>query len=112
MTRPSKTATEVDISAAERLRQQGREEGFVEGEAKGQARGRAAILLTQLALKFGAPSASTRQRVAAATIAELDAFAVRVLSAQTVHEVFDPAPNNNSARRVHSSYSRPCRRSG
>jgi hypothetical protein len=84
----SKTAAEVAMSAAGRLREQGR----VEGLAEGQLEGRAAILLTQLTLKFGAPSSSTRQRVMNATIDELDAFAARVLSAQTLPEVFDEAP--------------------
>ena len=55
-------------------------------------RQRIAILLNQLTLKFGEPSASTRERVSKATVDELDAFAARVLGAQSLRDVFDPAP--------------------
>jgi len=72
------------MSAAERPREQGRAQGLAEG--------RAAMLLNLLMLKFGAPSASTRERVSKATIDELDAFAARVLGAQSLRDVFDAGP--------------------
>jgi hypothetical protein len=85
-------AAEVAMSAAGRLRQQGREEGLAEGEARGEARGRAAVLLSQLTLKFGLPSDATQRRVMGASIEQLDAFAARVLSANSLREVLDPQP--------------------
>lgn len=88
----SKTAAEVAMSAAGRLREQGREQGRQQGLAEGEARGRAAMLLNQLTLKFGEPSAATRERVSKATVDELDAFAARVLGAQSLRDVFDAAP--------------------
>jgi hypothetical protein len=100
----SKTVAEVAMSTADKLRQQGREVGFAEGkaqgkaegeakgEAKGQVAGRAALLLSQLTLKFGEPSDETKRRVTGATIEQLDAFAARVLSAQAPGEVFETGP--------------------
>ena len=65
-------------------------EGRLEGEAKGRLEGQAALLLKQLSLRFGPPSEVTRARVAAATGAQLDAWAERVLTAQSVHDVLAP----------------------
>ena len=85
-------ATEVVMSAAEKLRQQGRAEGRAEGEAAGLAKGRAATLLKQLTLKFGELTATTRKRVEAASIDQLDRFAERILTANSLREVFESKP--------------------
>jgi predicted transposase YdaD len=82
-------ASEVAMSAAEKLRQAGKIEG--------RAEGRAAILLKQLSLKFGSVSAGTRKRVESASIDELDALAERILSAKTLPEVFT-APGARAAK--------------
>ena len=50
------------------------------------------MLLSLLTLKFGAPSPSTQERVMNATVDELDAFAARVLGAQSLRDVLDAAP--------------------
>ena len=57
--------------------------------AKGLIRkGQATALLTQLRFKFGRLSAGVRERVSAATADQLDAWAVAVLSADSLDEVF------------------------
>jgi predicted transposase/invertase (TIGR01784 family) len=67
-----------------------RDEGRAEGEAKGEAKGRAEILGMLLSLRFGPPSQATRARVAAATSAQLEAWAARVLTAASLDEVLAP----------------------
>jgi hypothetical protein len=57
--------------------------------AEGELVGERKVLLKQLTLKFGAVSEGTRQRLVAATAAELDTWAARVLTAGTIDEVFD-----------------------
>jgi len=58
-----------------------------QGRAEGEARGRAEIVLKLLTLRFGPLPEVATQRVRTATIAELDAFAERVLSANSLDEV-------------------------
>lgn len=54
--------------------------------SKGEARGRAALLLKLLQLKFGPLPDAVGARVQAASIAELDAWGERVLSATSLDE--------------------------
>lgn len=61
-----------------------------QGRAEGEARGRAELVLKQVMLRFGPLHEATVQRVRNATIAELDAFAERVLSAKSLDEVLGP----------------------
>jgi hypothetical protein len=56
------------------------------GVEKGLARGRAEIVLRLLTIRFGAPGEDVKARVAAATVAELDAIGERLLTAQTLQE--------------------------
>lgn len=65
-----------------------REEGEAKGRAEGEAKGRAEILGMLLKLRFGPPSTATRARLAAATSAQLDTWAARVLTATSLDEVF------------------------
>lgn len=65
-------------------------QGRAEGRAEGEARGRADLVLKQVMLRFGPLHEATVQRVRNATIAELDAFAERVLSAKSLDEVLGP----------------------
>jgi hypothetical protein len=58
--------------------------------AEGEAKGRAELLLKLLGLRFGPPSAATRARVETATSDQLDAWAERVLTAQTLDDVLTP----------------------
>ena len=54
--------------------------------AKGEARGRSAVLLKLLQLRFGPVSDEMTSRVQSASIAELDAWAERVLSATSLDD--------------------------
>jgi predicted transposase/invertase (TIGR01784 family) len=58
-----------------------------EGNAEGKAEGKAEALLKLLGLRFGPPSEATRARAETATIAQLDAWIERVLTAETLDEV-------------------------
>jgi len=64
------------------------EEGREEGVQIGEGRGRAAVLTRQLALKFGELPAEVQQRIQQAGETELDAWAERVLFAESIAEVF------------------------
>jgi predicted transposase YdaD len=55
-----------------------------EGEARGRAEGKADTLRKQLTLKFGELTEATDVRIAAASEAELDRWALRVLTADTL----------------------------
>lgn len=59
-----------------------------EGKVEGKVEGEANVLLKQLGYRFGPLSNAIRARVAAATVAELDAWVERVLTAATLDEVF------------------------
>ena len=61
-----------------------RDEGVAEGEAKGQAK----LFLTQLEARFGPLPADVTRRVREAKPEELEVWAVRVLSAQTLESLF------------------------
>jgi predicted transposase/invertase (TIGR01784 family) len=97
-------ATEVVMSTAEKLRQQGRAEGeaagLAKGEAAGLAKGRVETLLKQLTLKFGQLTATTRKRVESASIDELDRLAERILSAQTLREIFADKPATSAVTKT------------
>lgn len=66
----------------------GREEGKAEGKAEGVAEGRAEILIKLLGLRFGALPPGAEARIRSAGIDELDRLAARVLTAQTLEDVF------------------------
>jgi predicted transposase/invertase (TIGR01784 family) len=59
-----------------------------EGQQEGRQQGRVAVLARQLQLKFGPLSESTRERLEQADDAHLDVWTERILSAQTLDEVF------------------------
>jgi predicted transposase/invertase (TIGR01784 family) len=71
-------------------RDEGRAEGETKGRAEGETKGRAEIVGMLLSLRFGPPSEATRARVAAATSAQLEAWAARVLTASSLDEVLAP----------------------
>ncbi len=71
-------------------RKEGHSEGRKEGHSEGRKEGRAELLLELLATRFGPPSAEVRARIEAATIAQLDAWAKRVLTAATLADVLAP----------------------
>ncbi|MFO7561363.1 MAG: Rpn family recombination-promoting nuclease/putative transposase [Enhygromyxa sp.] len=68
------------------------EEWIREGRAEGRAEGRVLALCRQLQIKFGEIADEYRHRLDAATEEQLDNYLARVLSAQTIEEVFaDPS---------------------
>lgn len=69
---------------------EGRKKGLDEGRKEGRKEGRVELLLELLALRFGAPAAGVRARVEAASIEQLDAWARRVLTAESIDEVLAP----------------------
>jgi predicted transposase YdaD len=75
------------MTAAERLKAEGRAEGRAEGEAKGKLGGQTELLLKQLSLRFGELSNDVQARVAAASLEQLAVYAERVLSAASLGEV-------------------------
>jgi hypothetical protein len=67
---------------------EGRALGEAEGRAKGQAEGQATLLQRQLQLRFGEVSPPVAARLEQATPAELTRWAERVLTANTIDDVF------------------------
>lgn len=60
-----------------------------EGRSEGRAEGRAELVLEMLAAKFGAMSPTAESAVRAASERELDAMAIRLLSASSLDEVLE-----------------------
>jgi predicted transposase YdaD len=88
-------AEEIAMTAAERLKAEGRAEGEAkgraegkaEGEARGKVSGQAELLLKQLSLRFGELPNDARARVATASLEQLAVYAERVLSAPSLDDV-------------------------
>lgn len=83
--------SEVIMTGAEKLRQQGREQGREQGLAQGRETGRRELLRKLLALKFGPLPAAAEARIDGADIPELDRFSERVLTASSLDGVFLPS---------------------
>jgi hypothetical protein len=65
------------------------QEAIQEGVKKGVQQGECAVLLRQLRQRFGdAVDAHVEQRIATASIEQIDLWTVRILSAATLAEVF------------------------
>jgi predicted transposase/invertase (TIGR01784 family) len=80
---------EIHVSYADKVREEAREKGHIEGRETGRTEGRRALLLRLLASKFGPVSRDTDQRIAAATAADLDRWAERLLTAERLDEVWE-----------------------
>ncbi|HEX6242481.1 MAG TPA: Rpn family recombination-promoting nuclease/putative transposase [Polyangiales bacterium] len=76
-------AEEIAMTAAERLKAEGR----AEGEALGKVSGQAELVLKLLSLRFGVFPEQARNRVGQASLDQLAVFAERVLSAGSLDEV-------------------------
>ena len=70
-------------SVADQLREEGRQEGYAEGFLRGWRK----TLLIQLRVRFGELPEAAVARVNAAELEQLDTWAERVLSAQTLADV-------------------------
>jgi hypothetical protein len=80
-------AKDVVMTAAERLRREGRKEGEKKGRKEGHKEGRYAVLLRQLTTRFGALDAAVVTRVRSASDEALDLWIDRVLVAGSIDEV-------------------------
>jgi len=65
-------------------------QGIEQGIEKGVAQGRAAMVLRQLAVRFGPLDDDVQARIRQASIDELDAIGERLLSAGNVYEAVLP----------------------
>lgn len=88
-------AGKVVMSTAQELIEKGKAEGKAEGNVEGAAK----TLLRQLDILFGPLSAQTKERVQTASAEELAAWAVTVLGAERLEDVFAPG-TKPSARRT------------
>ena len=77
---------------AERFEQKGLQKGIQQGIQQGRQKGEAELLLRQLQRKFGPLSESLRQRIEGADTDTLLLWAERVLTAETLQEVFTATP--------------------
>jgi len=77
-------AKEAIVTAGQQIREEGRQEGRREGRREGEC----AVLLRQLRRRFGtAVNTDIEQRVATASIEQIDTWTERVLSAATLTEL-------------------------
>jgi flagellar biosynthesis/type III secretory pathway protein FliH len=70
------------------VRKDGRDEGYKDGRDEGYKDGERALLARQLASRFGELPAGVRQRIDAAEREDIERWALRVLDAATLDEVF------------------------
>ena len=70
-------------------RQEGRQEGRQQGRQEGRQEGEAALLQSLLARRFGALPDSVRIRLDGATVEQLESWAIKVLDARSLDEIFD-----------------------
>ncbi|MFE3546474.1 Rpn family recombination-promoting nuclease/putative transposase [Nocardia sp. NPDC059177] len=78
---------EAVVTTLEKLVAKNVARGEVRGEARGEVRGKADSLLRLLGCKFGDVPGSVSTRVRSASIAELDRWTERILTATTIEEV-------------------------
>jgi predicted transposase/invertase (TIGR01784 family) len=68
--------------------EEGLEQGRAQGKVEGLTEGKTTLLLQQLTRKFGPLPTAAQQRVASASGEDLDAWALNVLGATTLEDVF------------------------
>ena len=73
---------------ADRFIEKGFEEGIEKGIVEGKAQGQAAVLLKQLQIRFGGVDSQYRQRIEQADADTLLLWAERVLTANSLEDVF------------------------
>lgn len=86
--RKVKYVTSIERLAIERGRQLGMEQGIERGIEKGRVEGSVGVLRRLLTLRFGALSAEVVERLGQATAEQVDQWAERVISAETLEDVF------------------------
>ncbi len=84
-------AEEVAMTIAEELMQKGREEGREEGREQGIRQGQRRLCENLLRLKFGELAPEFAEQLEAATVEQLERWAARILTADSLAQVFAPA---------------------
>ncbi|MDC0741492.1 Rpn family recombination-promoting nuclease/putative transposase [Polyangium mundeleinium] len=79
---------DVIITWLDKVEERGRVEGRMEGRVEGRMEGQARLLRKLLTARFGALPASARTKIADADEATLSRWGVRLLTAETLDEVF------------------------
>ena len=82
-------AREVYVTAAQRIAEEALARGHAEGRAEGKAEGKAELVARLLQLRFGELPQSVQDRLASATVEQLDTWAERVLTAPSLDSVFE-----------------------
>ena len=77
------------VTSAERF---GVEKGRREGRREGRQEGEAALLKRLLARRFGALPDAVQVRLTTADVDQLEEWAIKVLDAESLDEVFDQRP--------------------
>jgi hypothetical protein len=78
------------VTSAERFGiEKGLQQGLQQGLLQGRQEGEAALLQSLLARRFGALPDAFRIRLASATVDQLESWAIKVLDAQSLEEIFD-----------------------
>jgi Putative transposase, YhgA-like/Domain of unknown function (DUF4351) len=88
-------AEEAVVSVIERMLKQERAQGRVQGHAQGARE----LFLKQLEARFGSVPDDTRARIEGASTVELEAWALRVLTAKSLAEVVDEPRRTRSRSR-------------
>jgi predicted transposase YdaD len=88
VTRAHPQAEELIMTIAEQLREQGRQEGRQQGRQEGRQEGQRLTLLKQLRLRFQGLPDEVIARLEAASTQQLDRWAERILTAETLDQVF------------------------
>jgi predicted transposase YdaD len=73
---------------AAQWREQGRQQGRQEGRQEGAVAGRCQLLARQLEARFGPLPESMLQQLASASVPQLDGWAIRLLDASSLADVF------------------------
>jgi predicted transposase YdaD len=77
------------MTAGQQIFEQGREKGIEQGRQLGRQEGVQGMLLRLLRQRFGdAVNADVEQRIATASVEQIEAWSARVLSAATLAELF------------------------
>jgi hypothetical protein len=72
--------------------EEGLQKGLQEGRQEGRQAGEAALLLRQLARRFGPLPDSVAERVRTADVVPLEEWGLRILDAETLDDVFGAPP--------------------
>jgi flagellar biosynthesis/type III secretory pathway protein FliH len=76
------------MTTAERLRAEGHAQGHAQGHAEGRAQGRAELLRDQLTAKFGPLPTAILHAIKAADPDKLHDWAMRLITAEQLEDIF------------------------